>query len=259
MGDKVNETILVIPDLHFPYEVRRAVQSCVRFGEQLKPDRVVLIGDVVDFYAVSRFDKNPLRKERLKDELHSAKEFFDYMQSTIPGKPKYDMLEGNHEDRLRKYLWRNAPEIADLGGTSVPELLGLASRGITWHPGTSPLHLGPLTLMHGNRIRKLGGATAKAISDEREQTIICGHSHRQGWVPHTSAAGLRGGYEMGCLCDYRKLDYVDSVPNWQLGWGVVTLLGRNAYNVEFARVLPVGKTRKHVVTWRNTIVDGFNI
>lgn len=248
---KKPETILVVPDIHIPFEYPNAVEAYLCWGASMKPDRVVFIGDVIDAYTISRFDKNPGRKDSLQKEVNKAQELLAATSVLFSCPIHY--MEGNHEDRLRKFLWSKAPHLADIRGLTIPELLCLEEWGIQWHDALDPLRIGGVTFMHANRIRKHAGMTALAISDEREQSIVCGHSHRQGFAWRTSAAGTRFGCEVGCLCNPHKLDYVDSIPNWQFGGALVHVSPDRPASVELVRVLDPGTRNPTVVIGNKSV------
>lgn len=52
-------TVLVIPDLHCPWENKDALAFLIAVREKYKPNLIVNLGDEVDFYGMSRFDHDP--------------------------------------------------------------------------------------------------------------------------------------------------------------------------------------------------------
>jgi len=60
---------------------------------------------------------------------------------------------------------------------------------------------------------------------------------------------------VGCLCNYKLLDYVDNVPNWQVGWATTETFASGDFAVDFARVIGIGW--RHKVLWRGACVDAF--
>lgn len=247
LDDRAGEDVtFVLPDLHIPYHLPKELAACLRLAQSIGPKRIVLIGDVIDCMTISRFDKNPARKATLADEINTTRKFLSDLRLRFPD-AEIHYCEGNHEDRLRKYLWRKSPELAGLQGLSIPDLLHLSDLKIAWQPQC--VRIGKLAYTHANRIRKPAGQTARVMSDEWISSIICGHSHRQGRCPRTTPAGLHDAYEAGCLCDYRLLDYVDSVPNWQVGAATVTTFSDGNFAVDFVAIVD-GK-----VFWRGRCVD----
>lgn len=232
----MTQTRLVLPDLHIPYHDKAALKKWLWHASELKPDGVDIIGDLIDCYSLSRFNKNPERKALLQDELDKAKGFLLELRQTVGKNCDIRYSEGNHEERLRRILWSTARELAGLRGLSVPELLDLSKLGIRWYRMGAPYTIGDLTFMHGDTVRKHSGATARTTSDKVGGSIVLGHCHRMGWSPTTTWSIPRNAWEVGHLADYRQLEYVSGVPNWQSGWAVVSI-GRGWHDVQFVRVI----------------------
>lgn len=232
----MSQVRLVLPDLHVPYEDKHCTQRWLQHAAELRPDGVDIIGDLIDAYSLSRFDKNPGRKENLQDELDQAKQFLGLLRKTVGPKCDIRYSEGNHEQRLTRLLWSNCRALSGLRNLSMPDLLGLSDLGIRWYPMGAPYRIGSLTFMHGDTIRKHGGATARTTSDKVGGSVILGHCHRMGWCPTTSWMGTRDAYEVGHLADYRQLEYVSGVPQWQQGWAVATI-GKGWHDIQFVRVI----------------------
>ena len=68
------EKCLVIGDIHAPFHDEKAVGVALALSKHIKPDVIVLNGDIADFYACSRFSKQPTRALQLQDELDSVRE-----------------------------------------------------------------------------------------------------------------------------------------------------------------------------------------
>ena len=135
--------------------------------------------------------------------------------------PNAKMLEeeGNHEARLRKFLWDN-PTLASLDCLDIKELLGYNELEIEFIPSNAYLLVnGILKLEHGDVISKHSGWTAKAMYDRRGGCGMCGHSHRLGSYYKVDDGRTLAWWENGCLCDL-SAEYV-KVPNWQQGFSVI--------------------------------------
>jgi 3',5'-cyclic AMP phosphodiesterase CpdA len=112
------DTTAIIGDLHVPFHDEQALGSALSYIRELKPDRLVLNGDIPDFYAISRFSRDPSRRDKLQDEIDETNDILDTIDSVLkPGCEKHWVV-GNHEDRLRRFLWDN-PEIASLRDLSL--------------------------------------------------------------------------------------------------------------------------------------------
>ena len=57
--------VLVLSDIHIPYHSLEALTSCFDYARKEKPDAVLLNGDVLDFFQLSRFCKEPRQLEEV--------------------------------------------------------------------------------------------------------------------------------------------------------------------------------------------------
>ena len=108
MADPLDR-ILVVPDVHRPYHSKKAWATMLRAAKRFCPNKIIVLGDFVDFYAVSDHDKDPARKYKLSDELKSGREGLEELEDLGAEQLFFDC--GNHEDRLNRYLVRRAPEL----------------------------------------------------------------------------------------------------------------------------------------------------
>jgi hypothetical protein len=235
-----------VTDEHFPYQDEKARQVALKVVEEFDPDAVVCGSDGIDFYQLSHFDKNPERvKLGLQDEIDLWKKGMVEWKSAAP-KAKFHFLKGNHEDRLRKYLWRN-PELFDLDVLKLETILELSKYGIKNTNFEEIIFLDRLVVKHGDCIRKGAGASSRAEL-ERERysiSVLTGHSHRGGSVLVSTREGFVQGQEGLCLC---KLDpeYVQH-PDWQHGI-VLFNVTKDAVNFE---PVPIRSFRdRKLAIWR---------
>lgn len=123
---------LIIPDCHRPYHSHRAYNVMLEAALSTQIDEIVILGDYVDFYPVSRYAKHPGVIKNLQDEIKSANEGLDELDELFPHAKKV-YLEGNHEKRLETFLVEKAPEL--FGMTEVSRLFGIESRpNWSFHP-----------------------------------------------------------------------------------------------------------------------------
>ncbi len=218
---------------------------------QVKPDGIDILGDLLDCYTLSRFDKNPLRKTNIQEELDMARDFLETVRSQAPPSCDIRFSEGNHENRLKRVLWGRSKELAPIRGLTIPELLDLKRLGIKYYTPETPYRLdGPngLWYLHGDLARKCnwsmtaGGMGAKAVVQRVRGNIIMGHTHQMGYISFRGWDGLTEGYEVGCLCQF-DMEYLVGVPQWQQGWAVVKYPKKGGFEVNFIRVLDRGKKR----------------
>lgn len=108
-----NGTILVASDIHFPYEDKSAVTAFIREVGFKHPEVIVLNGDLLDFYKLSKFSKDPAGKNP-EEEIEMCKTFLKCLRREAGKDCKIYYTIGNHSARLRKYILDNAPMVAGL-------------------------------------------------------------------------------------------------------------------------------------------------
>jgi len=208
-------------DLHVPFHDPVAVRLWLKFIRRWRPDAVVLTGDVLDCYQLSRFDRDPARRERLADDIQAANALLDAVDRAA-GDVEKVYVAGNHEDRLRRYLWRSAPELAGLPGLTVPELLRLERRGwryVDYLPtdgGEPGYRLAGLLVIHGWTVRQGAGQTARACLQRFGGDGVTGHCHRLAHYQQRQSGVVHQWYEAGCLC--RLTPQYNPLPDWQHGF-----------------------------------------
>lgn len=72
---KACNNILVISDLHIPYHDVAAITAAIEYGKKNKINCILINGDLIDFYQLSRFEKDP-RKRRVKEEFDAPRAAF---------------------------------------------------------------------------------------------------------------------------------------------------------------------------------------
>lgn len=208
----MNKDIIVLSDIHFPYEDRNALNAIYMFLQRNPVDIIVLNGDIIDMYDVSTFDKSPARINSLQKELNKAYKFFQKLRVLCP-KAEIYFIRGNHEYRLERYLYKH-PELYSLEALKLPNLLKLNDFDIKYREKF--LQLGNLKITHGSIVRKFSSYTAHAELDKNDCSGISGHTHRGGVCYKQTPSRYLVWYEGFCLCDIHP-EYVDN-PDWQQGF-----------------------------------------
>src|SRR3990167_5780554 len=102
---KCNETWVILNDIQLPFEDKIVLNNLILpFIADLRPHGIILNGDVVDMYSISDFDKNPLTPASLNVEICGARRLMGKLAHIVK---EGIWLGGNHEDRLRKWVWKN--------------------------------------------------------------------------------------------------------------------------------------------------------
>jgi predicted phosphodiesterase len=239
----LDQLAVVMNDIHLPFADAAALELALQFTESLNPNVVVLNGDICDFYSLSAYDKNPLTKASLKDEIAQVRALLKRLEPM----PKKHFLQGNHEFRLTRYLWRQARELAELSELSFPQLVGLADFGFTHREYGDVLNLGKLQVVHGSIARKKAGESVRAHMEQMGGSVLIGHTHRGAQIFRCDYQGYHTGVENFCLC---RLDpeYVVGKPDWAHGLSVVSFSPKTGlFHVELVPILRDGRGRPFLV------------
>lgn len=203
--------------MHFPYQDNKAIESFLWMVQQLQPHRVVLNGDINDFFQLSRFNTGLERIDDLQNEIDQANYFRTLVRQKAPN-AVLDEVDGNHDSRIKTYVEKNARALKSLRDIKPEALFRYGKLEINWHPGAGFLLRPEFVVKHGSIVRAEAGASAKAEFMLAGVSGISGHTHRlatyrkAGYVP-------RQWTEQGCLCRTDP-DYVTGAPNWFQGCAV---------------------------------------
>lgn len=203
---------IVISDIHYPYHDAKAIKCVLDFIQDKDIDTIILNGDILDFYDVSSFDKDPDRVNSLQKEIDMSTKFFKKLR-TIKPDARIVFIKGNHEYRLERYLKKH-PELYSLDALKLPNLLDLKKYNIEY--SDKGIKLGNLKIIHGTIVRKFSGYTARAEMEKNDCSGISGHTHRLAvYYKRTPSRDLMWA-ESGCLCDLNP-EYIDN-PSWNQGF-----------------------------------------
>ncbi len=76
----------IISDVHVPYHSEIAVAAAVGFLKDQNLSALLLNGDIADFYAISRYMKDPTQRD-FKGELDAVRAFIEYVRHEFPEIP----------------------------------------------------------------------------------------------------------------------------------------------------------------------------
>lgn len=227
--------ILVCPDAHHPFVDPLAWSTFLAAARGWRPDILVLIGDFADCLGVGSYFKDPGRRENLKGEIEAtAKALAELKALRIP---RNIYIFGNHEDRLRRYIWEKAPELYGL--VSLPEMFKLDELGWEYVPYKRSIQIGKMTYTHD--IGRCGKYTASQSLADYGNNITVGHSHRACVTYLGTAAGEHHvGLNVGTLIDFKSVDYrhIDMANReWQHGFGTVHMTGDGCVWANFVPIV----------------------
>ena len=240
---KVLGPVGILSDVHVPYHSEVALAAAVGHLESQNLAALLLNGDIADFYAISRYMKDPTQRD-FKGELEAVRAFLQWIRSKFPSIPIVYKL-GNHEERWTHWLWQHAAEISDDPRMSLSAWFDCDKLDIEMVDDQRPVMLGKLPVLHGHELPKGMAApvnVARGAWMRTLSTCLVGHSHRTSnhaesdmWHHETAC------WSTGCLCDLRP-DYA-RINRWNHGFAVVTVHKGGAFDTNNYRVMSDGTVR----------------
>jgi len=179
--------IVAFSDIHYPYHDPRAVDVTLEHAYKIGADTLLINGDAVDHYSLSRYEKNPLRR-KFPEELEAMREFLAMLRKAFP-KAWIIWNEGNHEVRLDAYLAKQTPDMYGLVELSIPSLYHLPVHGIDYVKTSQDLISGHLHWYHGHEWRLAGIHAATNLMRRCGVSAVAGHVHRDTEDSFTSDNG----------------------------------------------------------------------
>jgi len=205
MAAKRPQRVGVIADIHAPFQDRECLEWFL--ANERKLDYLVIAGDTLDQYAISRFHKAlhvPLERE-YRDAA--------YLLGKLAKRyPKVIITRANHELRLEKMLAAElTPEVFHQLKERIDILdlllLRVKADNVTPHRNWW-VQLGDAAICHAEEFSVVHGRSVTNVCDwfERMQpdikVVVQAHSHHQSMLPYHGKLAI----ECGCTC--HDMDYV---------------------------------------------------
>jgi predicted phosphodiesterase len=227
-----NGVILVGSDAHYwPGEASVAHKAFVAVAKALKPDAIVLNGDVLDGARISRHD--PLYRTNpptVKQEIDACQERLGEIEKASKNSTLF-WTYGNHDVRLWRYIQVNAPELHGMPSVELFEHFP------GWHHGWRLDINDHVVIKHrlNNGIHAAYNNTLKS-----GRTIVTGHLHRLCVTPWGDYDGRRWGVDTGTLADPEgdQFVYMEEGPATGCsGFAVLTFRGGMLLPPELCEVI----------------------
>lgn len=231
--------ILVLSDIHVPYYDQQALEAAVERGAG--SDVVLLNGDTMDCYEVSNFQPDP-RKCDFPAAMQAGRELFAWLRAKFPN-ARIIFKEGNHEERLERYLTTRAPAVLGCEEFRLENLLKAEAWDIEWVKDKRPVRLGKLNVLHGHEYRfPISNPVnpARGLFMRAKVHALCGHFHQSAQHSERNLEHkVVSTWSTGCLCDL----YPEYLPlnNWSHGAATVEVDDSGAFHVDNFRIID-GKT-----------------
>lgn len=231
---KAVEQWVIGSDFHAPWHHKKSCELFYQIIEDIQPERVILLGDVINLDPFSRYDKIPGTPTWL-DDVASAGQILGSVKQAAP-EAQLDWFMGNHEERLKKHLIRNDPVLYK--HMDMQKLFVLSDNADAVEALSAFNYIDRnevfeeelnLILAHGYRVRKHSGMSAYSLMESTLTSVIVGHGHRLGIYRKATARSRYlseqplYGVENGCLCRF-DIPYLEGkTSNWQRGFTVLAI------------------------------------
>ena len=229
--------VFLMNDVHLPYHDLDSVMIAVEYAKKQNIDCVLLNGDILDCYQISRFVKDP-RMMSFAEEREVFFEFIKMLKEQLNVPIIFKM--GNHEERWEAYLMRQAPELYGMNEFMIKQVLKLDELGIEFVSGRQKIKLGKLLIIHGHEFGESIFSpvnAARGLFLRAKTSVLAGHSHQISEHPENNLNGESlDCYSVGCLCQltpaYRPFAYT----KWKHGFAIIEVDGDGDFIVHNRKI-----------------------
>lgn len=197
MSSKQNSSILVLSDLHAPYYHPDTIKFLKAIKTKYKPDKVVGIGDEVDFHAISFHTSDP-ELFSPSDELQKAIERLKPIYGLFP---KVSLIDSNHGSLVyRKGKFHGIPRNVFKGYREILE----APKDWHWSFDLT------LKMSNGESVYFHHGKTSSPgkLSKNMSMNCVQGHYHSRFEIIYwANPTGLYWDMRVGCLINDKSLAF----------------------------------------------------
>ena len=199
-------TAVVLPDMQIGYfrnamgelegiHDEAAIDICVAMIKDLKPTKIVMHGDNLDFAEFGKYRLSPAYALTTQKAIDYATVLMARLRAAAPDS-EIVWLAGNHEERLVNYILDNARVSFGLKRGDSPDNFPVLSvpflcrfddfniQYIAGYPAGYYWINQKLKVIHGTRV-KSNGSTAHMYLSNEKTSILYGHIHRREWAEIT--------------------------------------------------------------------------
>ena len=234
------ENVIILGDFHFPYHHPKAIELALNYGTKNGVDGILINGDLLDCYTLSRFEKD-MGCRTFKEERDITIDFLCTLRALFPN-ARIVFKPGNHDDRAQSYILPRIPEfIAGATREEIPNLqslLGLDNLGIEMVPRKCEVKLGDLYVLHGHELPK--GMTS-SVNPARgtflrtvTSTAVHHHHRTSEHIERAMDGRLIGCWSIACLCQLRPM--YEPNNKWNLGFARVEVANDGAFHMDNRKI-----------------------
>lgn len=228
---KGHKRVGVFSDIHVPYHNIESLTAAIKFCKKEQIDALLLNGDTIDCHRLSRFIKDP-KKRNFKLELDTFRSLFDVFEKEF--KCKIYFKVGNHEERYEHFLYEKAGELVGVEEFEFENIIKARARGIDIISDKRYMLLNSLAGIHGHEY--VGGISApvnpaRGLYLRGKVSCFQGHNHQTSEHTEPTLTGkMVTTWSLGCLSELHPA-YMP-LNKWNHGFAVVDL-DANGEDFEF--------------------------
>lgn len=199
---KGHKRIGILSDIHVPYHNIDALTVAITYLKKQKIDGLLLNGDSIDCHRLSRFIKDP-KKRNFKLELDTFKTMFEVFEKQLNCKIYFKI--GNHEERYEHFLYEKAGELVGIEEFEFENIIKARARGIEMISDKRYMKLNDLNGIHGHEY--VGGISApvniaRGLYLRGKVSAFQGHNHTTSEHTEPNMDGkITTTWSVGCLCE----------------------------------------------------------
>jgi predicted phosphodiesterase len=219
--------VLVMSDVHLPYHDVPAISAAIEFAQNEDIDAILLNGDTLDFYTLSRFIKDP-KARSFAHELLIFQQFIEALNQAFPEAKVYIKL-GNHDERYQHYLWTKAGELDGVEEFELKNIIKKRAPEAEVIGDKRIIKLGALNVLHGHEFGQSIFSpvnVARGLFLRGKVSAMQGHNHQTSEHTESNMNGeITTTYSVGCLCNLTP-GYLP-INKWNHGFAIVDVNGQD--------------------------------
>jgi hypothetical protein len=200
---KSDKNVLVIGDLHCPFEEKGYLSHCIQVYNDFECDEVIFIGDLVDLHAISYHEHDPNGKSPYDEYELAVKRLKAWYEAF----PTAKVCIGNHDSLIMRKVY----------SAGLPKNWLKSLEQILEAPDTYKFdmhhEIDGVLYTHGTGVSGDGGAMK--IASQNRQSAVIGHLHSISNIKYSASyRDLIFAMTVGCGIDYKQyaFNYGKDIP-----------------------------------------------
>jgi len=220
----------ILSDIHVPYHSIDALTLAIKYLKDQKIDGLLLNGDTIDCHRLSRYTKDP-KKRNFALELDTFKALFEVLKKELDCKIYFKL--GNHEIRYQNFLYEKAGELIGIEEFDFENIIKARAEGIQVIGDKTMMKINSLNGIHGHEYFGITSPVniARGLYQKGKVDAFQGHNHQTSTHSEPDMNGnVTTTYSIGCLSELCP-DYMP-YNRWNHGCALVEL-DSNGIDYEF--------------------------